>query len=139
VVGEFAARARPWSAAPAPLATATAWGLGLVGLVNVPLVVWMVAVLNGSVGCSGWACSLATLGDNPWLLLGLSGGCVAGLAATAMVTRGLTRAGAVPLGVMGVSGVAGVIAPLGVVAVVVIVAVAIGCALALFAFFVDRF
>lgn len=126
------------------LNASTAAALWAVGVLNVPLLALAVAVavLNDQVGCTGWACELATFGGRTWLLLGLSGGCVVGLVVSAVVTGGLTRAGAVPLGVMGVSGAAGLIAPLGVVAVAVIIVVVIACVLALlavFAFFVDRF
>lgn len=140
VVGEYVANSVSWWRASAEsLDGSTTAGLQGVLALNVPLLAWVVAVLNGTVECSSWACSIATFGDRPWLLLGLAGGCVAGLTASAVVTRGLTRAGALPLGVMGMSGLAGVIAPLGVIAVAVIVVVVVGCALALFAFLVDRF
>jgi hypothetical protein len=86
---------------------------------------WAAAVLTGALSCSGFLCTLATLGDRPLLLLILTCNCVAAMLGAATVTGGLTKAGGAQWGVLVTTAVVGACTVLGVVLALLLVAAAI--------------
>jgi hypothetical protein len=129
---------RSWSGEPVSLPGAVTCGLWIDLIANIPLAAWLKAVRSGTAPCSGLPCTIATLGDHPGLLLMLSGCCVATLAGCAVMTRGLSRAGAVPLALALVGALGGAIALSGVLGLLIISAVCLGILLTTLAIFVDR-
>ncbi|MGI8815799.1 MAG: hypothetical protein ACR2G2_11155 [Pseudonocardia sp.] len=127
-----------WSAERVPLSVAVTGTLWTLLIVNIALGAWLFAVLSGAASCSGWPCSIATLGGHAGLLLGLSGSCLAALAGSALVTRGLTGAGAVPLAMVIFGAVCGSIALVGVVALVGLTVAAVALAATVFVVLVDH-
>jgi hypothetical protein len=139
VLRRFTARGtRPWSGEPVPLPGAVTSVLWIVLVANIALWTWLSAVRSGAAPCSGWPCSIATLGDHPSLLLMVSGSCVAALAGSAAITRGLSQAGAVPLAVALVGALSGAIALSGVVALLIISAACLAIVLTALVIFIDR-
>jgi hypothetical protein len=129
---------RPWSAEQVALSgavTGVLWGLLVL---NAALAGWALAVLRRTASCSGWPCWMVTLGSRPGLLLALSGLCAVSLAAAALATRGLSRAGAGQLFLIIVGGSCGVVAPLGVVALLTLTLAAVSLAAGLYVFVVER-
>jgi hypothetical protein len=86
---------------------------------------WLTAVVAALAPCSGFLCTVATLGDHRVLLLVLTCNCVAAMVGTAVITGGLTRANGAQLAVLVPTAVVGVVAVLGVVLVLLLVAAVI--------------
>jgi hypothetical protein len=130
---------RRWGGEPVALPGELTFLLWSLLMVNIGLGVWLLAVETGTAPCSGWPCEIASLGGHQRLLMVLSGSCVATLLVSAVLTRGLSRAGAVPVAVMIVGALAGAIALLGVVALLALVAACMALLVMVFAIFVGLF
>jgi hypothetical protein len=129
---------RPWSGEAVAVSSAVTVGLWFVLLANAALAGWLVAVIVGSVPCSGLPCTIVSWG-HPGFLIGLSSSCATVLAGCAVVTRGLSRAGAVPLAMAAVGALGGVIALSGVIVLVAAVVIAVAVAGGVLLIVIDRF
>jgi hypothetical protein len=134
----------PVGRAPQPVAlgrrtTIALWLLIAVGIVSC---LALVVMLQAPAGCSGLACSIATYGGHPLLMLVFAAAGTAALLGLAAFTRGLTRASAralrllVPAAGLTLASVTGVVAVL--VTGMVIVLVALLAVVVTCAFFADH-
>jgi hypothetical protein len=131
-------RVRGWGTVPARLSPVETGALWILFALNTALGVWLLAVRAGTAACGGPVCTVITLGDHPTLALVLAGTCVGATVVATPLTRGLTRAGGVPLALVAVAGLTGVAAVAGVVAVVVAVALGLALAFGLLFVVIDR-
>jgi hypothetical protein len=137
VLAGFAASARPWDQLPVPLSAPVTRALWIVLIASGGIAGWLIAVLSDAAPCRGFACAVATLGGRPVSLLVLAGSCVLALLGAAVVTRGLTQAGAAQLAVIAVAAIAGIVSLLGVAALLVLVALGIRLVWTVLTLFVD--
>lgn len=129
---------RPWGGEPVPLSDAVTAGLWIVTAANVGFGAYLAAVQFGAAPCSGWPCSVATLGGHPGFLLVLAAACVTTLIIAAPFTRGLTRAAAVPLGAIILAGLCGTVVVAGAVALLALLLTGLAIAGALLFTVIDR-
>jgi hypothetical protein len=127
---------------PVALGRRTTIALWLLIAVGIGSCVALYAMLHNPAGCSDVACSVATYGGHPLLMLGFAAAGTAALLVLAAFTRGLTRASAgalrllVPAAGLTLASVTGVVAVL--VTGMLIVLVALLAVVATFAFFADH-
>ncbi len=121
-------RARAWGGVPVPLSVGVTAALWVLFVLNLALTGWLLVVGVGAAACSGFVCTVATLGGHALLTIILTGACAGALAVTAALTRGLTEASGPQLAVVVAAGLCGVVALAGVVAL--LVGAALGLALA---------
>jgi hypothetical protein len=129
---------RPWGGVPAPLSAAVTGALWTILALNLAFGSWVLAVRAGAAPCSGIVCTAATLGDHPVLALVLTEVCAGALAASAPMTRGLSRANGPQLALIVVGALTGVLALAGVIAVLAVAALSLVVAFGVFVFVVDR-
>jgi hypothetical protein len=129
---------RPWGGVPAPLSAAVTSALWTILALNLAFGSWVLAVRAGAAPCSGIVCTAATLGDHPVLALVLTEVCAGALAASAPMTRGLSRANGPQLALIVVGALTGVLALAGVIAVLAVAALSLVVAFGVFVFVVDR-
>jgi hypothetical protein len=108
---------RPWSGEPVALTTRVTVALWSTFFASLAFAVWLVLVLTGSMPCGGWTCAVVTWNEPP-VVLGLAAASAVGLGWCACLTRGLSRAGAVPLALAVTSAVVGLVALAGLVLLV---------------------
>jgi hypothetical protein len=131
-------RARPWGGVPVSLSAAVTCVLWTLLALNIVFGGWLVAVRSGIALCSGFACTVLTLGDHLPLTLVLSGVCAVGLVGSLWMTHGFSRAAGPHLAVLVVAALSGVVALSGAVALLVGAALCLGVAFAVLLFVVDR-
>jgi hypothetical protein len=117
----FVESTRSWHREPVPLSRRTRTALWVVAAANLLVSSWLATVLTSLTPCSGFLCTIATLGDHHVVLLVLTGSCVAAMVGTAVMTGGLTRANGGHLAVLVPAAAVGVGAVLGVVLVLLLV------------------
>jgi hypothetical protein len=128
-------RARSWGGVPvalSPRVTAALWAEAALVMVFSG---FLLAVRSGVTPCSGIACTVATLGDQPVVALVLALTCVAAMAVAMPMTWGLSRADGPRLAVIVIAALCGLIALAGVLLLLFV----LGLALTAFAAVVDRF
>lgn len=96
---------------------------------------FLLAVRSGVTPCSGFPCTVATLGGQPLVALVLALICVVALVVAMPMTRGLSRADGPRLALIVIAAVSGAIALAG----VLLLLFGLALALAAFAAVVDRF
>jgi len=107
-----------------PIAVTTfAWFLSFCDLV---VTLWLFGVHNGSLGCSGTTCELATLSGHPRLTLALAAGSLVCLLALACLTEGFSRGSVGMLAVLGVTGLVAAAAVIGLVLVILVIVLVVG-------------
>jgi hypothetical protein len=131
-------RARSWGGVPTPLSAAVTAALWILLALDVAFGGWLLAVRAGTAPCSGFVCSVATIGDHPLLAVVLTGVCATALIVSVLRTRGLSRASGPQLGLIVVGAVTGVVALSGVAAVLIGAALCLVVAFGVFAAVVNR-
>jgi len=132
-------RARSWGGVAVPLSGGVTGALCVLLVLSLGFGGWLLAVRAGAVACSGFLCSVATLGGHLVPTLVLAGVCAGSLAGAMPMTRGLTRANGPQLAVIVAAALCGVVALAGAVALLLGALLALGLAFGLFVAFVDRF